>query len=144
MYQICPVRVTESKIIIYSPDCIEIACHNLAEKGRKNRYVGMPEKKTSYVFSTKDVKNRLLEFGQVVGQYIETVKQEKPNTYRSHWRHLLELKVNYTAEDIVMAVKRASKYRIYESQAIENFLKINAQRKSEFIYSSKPGSNENK
>ena len=48
-----------------------------------------------------------------------------------HWRHILSLKASYRAEDIIVAVRRALKYRVYEARAIDNFLQVNAEKRSE-------------
>ena len=40
MFESCPVRVNDTEIIIYSPGCEEIKRYPLAEKGRKDRYIG--------------------------------------------------------------------------------------------------------
>lgn len=137
MYESCAVRVNEKQIIIYSPDCHPIVTYPLAEKGRKNRYVGREEKSKKYSLPAKQVVQRLTAFGPVMQQYIQQIKKQKPKTYLHHYRHILSLKVNYRVEDMISAVKRADTYRVYTSQAIDNFLKVNAEKKSELTFSSK-------
>src|SRR4030066_303149 len=44
MYELCPIRITEDHMVIYSPAGEQIACHLLAEKGRTGRYVGDHQK----------------------------------------------------------------------------------------------------
>jgi hypothetical protein len=43
----------------------------------------------------------------------------------------LSLKANYYHEDIIIAVNRALRFKIYEASSIENFLTVNAQNKTE-------------
>lgn len=134
MYETCPVRVSEREIIIYSPDCREIARHELAEKDRKDRYVGRGKTANKHTLPAKQVAERLEAFGPVVQEYIGELKTRKPKGYLYHWRHILALKAVYRVEDIIMAVKRALKYRIFEAQAIEKFLQVNAEKRSEIIH----------
>lgn len=135
MYETVAVRINESQIIIYSADYHPIATHPLAEKGRKNRYVGVkPSSPKKYSLPAKQVVDRLTAFGAVMQQYIEQIKKQKPNTFLHHYRHILSLKANYRVDDIIVAVKRANQYRVYTSQAIENYLKVNADKKSELSF----------
>lgn len=142
MYEACPVRVNDEEIIIYSPDCRQVIRYQLAKKGSKDRYIGRKEKSQKYRLPAKEVAERLNAFGPIVQEYSQKLKTHKPGTYRNHWRSILSLKANYRPEDIIVAVKRALKYRVFEAQAIENFLKVNAEKKSEITFSSKIPSNE--
>ena len=142
MYETCAVRIGEDEITIYSPDCKQIAKHPLAEKGRKNRYIGRKDKTQKYVFTAGEVALRLEAFGPVMQEYIQAVKKIKSGSYRHHLRHILSLKANYRSEDIIAAVKRALKFRVFEAKAIDNFLKMNAEKKSEITFPPKYTSNE--
>ena len=142
MYETCPVRVNEKEIIIYSPGCEQIKCYPLAEKGRANRYIGRRKEPQKYSLPAKEVAERLNAYGPIMQEYIQKLKKQKPGTYLHHWRQILSLKANYMAEDIIVAVKRALRYRVFGSQAIENFLKVNAEKKSEVTFSSKSQSHE--
>jgi len=128
MFELCPVRITEDHMVIYSPAGEQIACHPLAEKSRKERYVGVhqkPLKKPELVIA--DVISRLESFSPEMSEYIEQVKRHKPNSWRHHLRCLLALKVNYRVEDILVAVRRAWQYKVFESGAIERFLENNSE-----------------
>jgi hypothetical protein len=130
MHQSCMVREREKEIIIYGSPGEEIAKYPLAEPGRENRYIGYPVKTTGKSeFSIKEVEQRLAELGPLMKQYMEQIKTAKPGTYRHHWRHLLEIKALYRPQDILLSVERALNYRVFEAQAIENFLKVNASKK---------------
>jgi hypothetical protein len=127
MFEQCPVRITEEQIVIYSPMGEQIASHGLAEKGRKERYVGdhkKTRKKPSLVIA--DVILRLEGFGLEMSEYIEQVKRHKPESWRYHLRSLLALRVNYRTEDIMVAIRRAMKYKVFESGTIEGFLANNS------------------
>jgi transposase len=134
MYETLAVRVNESQIIIYSPDYHPVATYPLAEKSRKNRYVGRKERSKKYTLPANQVQERLGAFGPVMNSYLEQMKKQKPKAYLKHCRHILSLKVNYRIEDIISAVKRAAQYRVYTSKAIENYLIVNADKKSELTF----------
>jgi hypothetical protein len=79
----------------------------------------------------EEVISRLESMGEVMTRYIAEVKKHKPSSYRHHLRKVLSLKVNYHQQDIVLAITRALKYKVYESSSIENFLDSCAQKKNE-------------
>lgn len=142
MFETCPVRVKDNQIIIYNPDCQPIVTYPLAVKGSKQRYIGRAEKSQKYVLSAGEVATRLQAFGPVMQEYTAMIKQSKPTSYLYHWRQILSLKANYYADDIIVAVKRALRFRAFEAQAIVNFLTINAQKKSELTFSQKKSTDE--
>ena len=133
LLEACPVRVSDTEITIYSPQCEQVICYPLAEKGRKDRYIGRTKRYNDKVhLDAKDVKNRLRALSPMMEEYICQVQKHKPNSsYLHHLRSVLSLKVNYHVDDIVIAVRRALKHKVYESSAIENFLSLNAKKKNE-------------
>jgi len=142
MFELCPLRITQDQMIIYSPDGEQIACHPLAEKGRKERYVGDHKKPTKKPdLSIADVISRLECFSPEMNGYIQQLKQHKPGTWRHHLRSLLSLKVNYRVEDIMVAVRRASRYKVFDSGTIENFLENNSEPRYSIKLSFKPQNN---
>jgi transposase len=134
LLEACPVRVSDTEIVIYSPGCEEVKRYPLAEKGRKDRYIGRARQQHSVkvYLNAKEVTQRLGSLSPVMDEYISQVQRHKPkNSYLHHLRAVLSLKVNYHVDDIVMAVRRALKHKVYESGAIENFLSLNAEKKNE-------------
>jgi transposase len=142
LYETCPVRVNEKEITIYSPACHPLVSYPLAEKGRKNRYIGHSGPVCKYRLAAAEVAARLDAFGEVMQTYTREIKKHKPVTFLHHWQHILSLKVNYRADDLLRAVGRALKYRVFESQAVENFLKVNAQKQTEIDFTFKTTSHE--
>lgn len=144
MFESCPVRVSDTEIIIYSPCCEEIKRYPLAEKGRKDRYIGRIQQLSGKIFiDAKEVAQRLKAMSPVMDEYIEQVQKHKPkNSLLHHLRAVLSLKVNYHVDDIVIAVRRALKHKVYESGAIENFLLLNAEKKNEVQLLSKTKRND--
>lgn len=134
MYETCLVRESDNEIFIYSPSHEMIKNYPLAEKGRKDKYIGRRPQasiKTPVNPSIKDVISRLEAMGSVMTMYIEGVKKHRPVSFRHHLRKVLALKVNYHSDDIIMAVRRGLKHKVYRASEIENFLEVNAQKKNE-------------
>jgi hypothetical protein len=139
MYEVCPVRIAEDHLVVYSPSGEQLATHPLAEKGRKDRYVGVHQegiRKPDLVIA--DVISRLEGFAPEMSEYIEQVKRHKPGSWGHHLRRLLAMKVNYRVEDILVAVRRAQQYKVFESGAIERFQENNSEPRYSIKLSFKP------
>jgi hypothetical protein len=133
LFESCPVRITHDEVLIYSPDCELVAVHKLAEKGRKDRYVGrsLHQRTRPPAISTAEVVARLSAFGPQMQTFIDEIKKHKPRNYHYHLKSILALKLYWQPEDILLAVERAIKYHVFESKAIESFLATNAKKRNE-------------
>ena len=128
MYEVCPVRIAENQMVVYSPIGEQLATHPLAEPGRKERYVGVHQKTGKKPdLDIADVISRLEAFAPEMSEYINQVKRHKPGSWRHHLKSLLAMKVNYHVDDILVAVRRAQQYKVFESGAIERFLTNNSE-----------------
>jgi len=128
MYEVCPVRIADDHLVVYSPTGEQLVTHPLAEPGRTERYVGVHQKtgkKPDLVIA--DVISRLEAFAPEMREYIAQVKRHKPGSWRHHLKSLLAMKVNYRVEDILVAVRRAQQYKVFESGTIERFLTNNSE-----------------
>jgi len=128
MYEVCPVRIAEDHLVVYSPIGEQLVTHPLAEQGRKERYVGVHQKTGKKPdLDIADVISRLEAFAPQMSEYIDQVKRHKPGSWRHHLKSLLAMKVNYHVDDILVAVRRAQQYKVFESGAIERFLSNNSE-----------------
>ena len=128
MYEVCPVRISENHLVVYSPIGEQLVMHPLAEQGCKERYVGVHQKTGKKPdLAIADVITRLEAFAPEMSEYIEQVKRHKPGSWRHHLKSLLAMKVNYRVEDILVAVRRAQMYKVFESGTIERFLANNSE-----------------
>ena len=142
MYEVCPVRITDEHLVVYSSGGETLAKHPLAEKNRKERYVGVVQKtsgKPDLVMA--DVITRLESFSPEMNEYIQQVKRHKPGSWRHHLRSLLAMRVNYRVEDIMVAIRRALKYNVFDSGTIEGFLVNNSEPRYSIKLSFKPKNN---
>ena len=128
MYEVCPVRIADEHLVVYSPAGEQLVTHPLAQPGREERYVGVRRetgRKPDLVIA--DVISRLEAFAPEMREYIDQVKRHKPGSWRHHLKSLLAMKVNYRVEDILVAVRRARQYKVFESGAIDRFLANNSE-----------------
>jgi transposase len=128
MYEVCQVRIAEDHLVVYSPTGEQLITHPLALQGQKERYVGVHQRTGRKPdLAMADVISRLEGFGSEMVEYIGQVKRHKPGSWRHHLKSLLAMKVNYRVEDIMVAVRRAQQYKVFESGAIERFLANNSE-----------------
>ena len=128
MYEVCPVRITDDHLVVYSPSGEQLVTHPLAGADHPQRYVGAGEKtrkKPDLVIT--DVISRLEAFSPEMTGYIDQVKRHKPGSWRYHLKNLLALKVNYSVEDIMVAVRRAREYKVFDSGVVAGFLENNSE-----------------
>ncbi|HUV81556.1 MAG TPA: integrase core domain-containing protein [archaeon] len=129
MYEVCPVRITKE----------QLATHPLAKQGQKGRYVGVCQKTSQKLdLAISDVVSRLEGFAPEMSEYIEQVNRHKPNSWGHHLRRLLALKVNYRVDDILLAVRRAHQYKVYDAGTIERFMENNSEPRYSVKLSFKP------
>jgi len=142
MYELCAVRITDDHLMVYSPAGEQLVAHTLAEPGRTQRYVGVREKtgkKPDLVIA--DVISRLRALSAEMEDYIDQVKRYKPGSWRHHLKSLLALKVNYRVEDILVAVRRAQRYKVFDSGVIARFLEYNSEPRYSIKLSFNPNKN---
>jgi transposase len=134
MHQTCLVRESQDQVVIYGPTGSEIIRHAMPPQNATSKYVGRPVVSHRQNASPRleEVKLRLEAMGEVMSRYVAEIIKHKPSSYRHHLSRVLSLKVNYHQQDIVLAVARALKFKVYESGAIENFLDSFAEKKNEY------------
>lgn len=139
MYEVCAVRITEGHLEAYSQKGEKIATHPLAEKNRKERYVGKPHKTAKKVsVPIADVIRRLEDLAPDMGAYVQQVKRHKASSWGHHLRRLLSLKALYHIDDILLAVRRAQQYKVFDAATIEGFLQNNSEPRHSARLSFKP------
>lgn len=134
MHQMCLVRENQGQVVIYGPGGSEIIRHPLPAQNAAGKYVGRPVLPTHHKTSPnlEEVKLRLEAMGEAMTRFVEEIIRHNPASHRHHLCRVLELRVNYHQQDIILAVARALRYKVYESGAIETFLESYAQKKNEY------------
>ena len=139
MFEVCPVRITEDHLVVYSGEGDQIVTHPLAEQGRQERYVGIRRKvRKKPDLSIADVITRLEAFSPEMSGYIDEMKRHKQKSWGYHLRGLLALKINYRIEDIMIAVRRARQYKVFDCRAVEQFLVNNSEPRYSMKLTFKP------
>jgi hypothetical protein len=142
MYEVCPVRITDEHLVVYSPDGEPLVTHPLAKQGQMERYVGVHQKRNRKIdLALSDVVTRLNNLAPEMSGFIEQVKRYKPGSWGHHLRRLLALKVNYRVDDILVAIRRAQQYKVYDAGTIERFLENNSEPRYSIKLSFKPQNN---
>lgn len=145
MHKSCLVREKEDQVIIYGDENNPVVTHPVAAPGSSEKYIGREQKRDSSapVPKTEQLISRLESMGPVMREYITALQQHKTNSVRHHLLRVLSLKATYQREDILIAVARALKYKVYASSSIENFLGVNAEKKDTLtLFSKKQSSHE--
>lgn len=131
--QSCLVRQIDQQLIIYGSNHEKLIEHPLARQGQIEKYVGLqaPRKPSKSSIDMADVISRLEAMGEPLKTYICEMKRHKPSHWAEHLKKILSLKVNYHTTDIILAINRALRYKVYDSRSIESFLRVNVQKKNE-------------
>lgn len=133
-HKTCQVMASREEVIINSIEGEEIVRYGKAEKNREDKYVGRTRPESlwkSREMPLEEVIKRLESIGPSVGEFIKGMKEHKKENYKLHLRKVLKLKISYHNEDILLAISRALKHKVYESRAIENFLSLYARKKND-------------
>jgi len=140
LHETCPVRATSTELIIYSPQFAKLKQYTLAPKGSNDKYIGRHKNESGTATSPNPLEliERLDTLGTIVQGYVRELKAHRPSDYPNHLQHILSLKVQYYTDDLIIAIRRASEYKIYDASSIENFLSVNAQKKNEVNIPPKP------
>jgi transposase len=127
MFKSCPLRITREQVIIYSPGFEQLAAHTIPENGSSQRYIGRPlGVEHTPKIKISDVKQRLVSMDAVMEKYVQKVVLAKKDPGPMLTK-LLALKVTFSTQDILMAVRRALDHGVYDIKTIESFLSTHAQ-----------------
>ncbi len=121
-----PVRATETELIVYGPDVVEIARHALAEPGRNERRT-LPEHAPGADEPRRYelLRERFLDLGEQGPPFLEgLVRGRRYGKEEAH--RVLGLLATYGRDDLITAVERACRYRAYSLTAIERILTAQA------------------
>ena len=128
-----PVRVTETEVIVYGPDIVEIARHELVPRTTtgqkrtiKSHLPGSDVRQKHEV-----LKGRFEELGPQGGSFFkELVKSRRYG--RDEAQRILGLLSTYRRDDLGAALERASRYRAFSLSVVERILGAQAQPRTGF------------
>jgi len=127
---ILTVKASETRIIIYSPDLVQIACHRRQPMGARKKVEDPDHRLKSKVrYGLEPVKQAFLQLGEHAQSFLDGLKSEHPRNCGFQARFILSLKQHYHCDDIHAALAHANRYHAYTGKAIERILKAKAQQR---------------
>jgi hypothetical protein len=129
--ELLPVRVTENELVVYGPDIIEIARHELfpssvrGEKRTDKRH--QPERDVRLKHEV--LKRRFEELGPKGGYFFEELVKSR-RYGRGEAQRILALLSIYQRDDLAAAIERCSRYRAFSLTVVERILAAQARPRS--------------
>jgi transposase len=121
--QLLPVRITANELIVYGPEIVEIARHELLAAGEtgENRTNKSHRPGPDLRRKQELLRQRFQELGResagFFDQLVRTRRYGKDEAQR-----ILALLATYRQEDLRLALERASRYRAFSLSAVERIL----------------------
>jgi transposase len=126
--EVLPLRVTENELIVYGPDIVEIARHELlpaATNGQKCTIKShMPGDDVRHNYEA--LKLRFEELGSQGGFFFEQLVKSR-RYGKDEAQRILGLLSTYRRDDLIAALERASRYRAFSLSVVERILAAQAQ-----------------
>jgi transposase len=129
--RVLPVRVTETEVIIYSPQVEEIARHPLLPHTAIGQRSEQKEHRPTEDARQRQaqLEERFGELGVTAGQFLKGLLQAQ-RYGKDQAQRVLALLGSYTRQDLIAALERAVRYRAYSHAAVERILAVQARPKS--------------
>ena len=126
-----PVRVTETEVVIYSPQVEEITRHALlpatATGQRSVHKEHCPSEDARH--RQAQLEERFVELGETGRRFLEGLLRTQ-RYGKDQAQRVLALLGSYTRGDLIAALERAARYGAYSHAAVERILSVQAQPKS--------------
>jgi hypothetical protein len=128
---IVPVRVTETEVIIYSPQVEEIARHALLPRNTTGQRSLHKEHRPSEDARLRQaqLEERFAELGEIGRRFLEGLLRTQ-RYGKDQAQRVLALLGAYARGDLIAALERAARYGAYSHAAVERILSVQAQPKS--------------
>lgn len=120
------VRVTEQEVFVYDAEINELARHERAPRGQLEPVIEpnhRPKKKRRHDIDLLVV--RMGELSEIAAQFAVGILERQ--RYRgNHLARVLALVERYSADDLVVALERAVRYRAYDAEVVRRILEASA------------------
>jgi hypothetical protein len=129
--QALPVRVTETEVIIYSPQLQEVARHGLVPRGQTGQRCVQSAHRPSADPRQHEgmLRQRFAELGPVAARFLEGLLSGQ-RYGKEQAVKVLALQSSYARADLLAALERAVRFGAYSLGAVERILAAQAQPKS--------------
>ena len=126
-----PVKITETKLIAFTPQIAPLAEHDLlaremtGQKVRRKAFEPGEERKEKY----KMLVERYAQLGPVGVQFLNAIVQKRRYGKHEAFR-ILAMLGSYHSKDVIAALHRAVRYGAYSMHAVERILSVSATPKT--------------
>jgi transposase len=129
--QALPVRVTETEVIVYSPQLEEVARHGLVPRGQTGQRCVQAAHRPSADPRQHEalLRERFAELGPVAARFLDGLLGSQ-RYGREQAVKVLALQSSYARADVLAALERAVRFGAYTLGAVERILAAQAQPKS--------------
>jgi hypothetical protein len=129
--QALPVRITETAVIVYSPQLEEVARHGLVPRGQAGQRCVQPAHRPSTDPRQYEgmLRERFNELGPVAARFLDGLLSSQ-RYGREQAVKVLALQSSYARADVLAALERAIRFGAYSLGAVERILAAQAQPRS--------------
>jgi transposase len=128
--QTLPVRITESELVIYSPQVEQVARHPLFAAGKSGEKSILPEHQPRRDTERLEMlRERYASLHDIAVRFLEGLLAARRNA-KDEAQKVLALLGTYTTADVLKALERATRYRAFSLSAVERILAVTAKPKS--------------
>ena len=128
--QTLPVRITETKVIVYSPQVEEVARHALwaaGSSGQQNIQAEHQPRRDG-VERLEVLRERFAQLGEVASRFLDGLLASR-RYGKDEAQKVLALLGTYAHVDLLKALTRAIRYRAFSLRAVERILAVTAKPK---------------
>lgn len=128
--QTLPVRITETEVIVYSPQVEEVARHPLFAAGISGQESVQAEHqpRRDGAERLEMLRERFAQLGEIATQFLDGLLTARRNG-KDEAQKVLALLGTYAQVDLLRALARAVRYRAFSLRAVERILAVAAQPK---------------
>lgn len=128
--QTLPVRITESELVIYSPQVEPVARHPLHAAGVSGEKSILPEHQPRRDTERLEMlRERYASLHDSAVRFLDGMLASRRNA-KDEAQKVLALLGTYTTADVLKALERATRYRAFSLSAVERILAVTARPKS--------------
>ena len=128
--QTLPLRITETELVIYSPQVEEIGRHGLWAEGQSGQRSVQAEHQVGRDRAERleVLRARYAEFGEAAPRFLDGLLAAR-RYGKDEAQKVLALLGTYAQADLVRALERAGRYRAFSLRAVERILAVTAKPK---------------
>jgi transposase len=128
--QTLPLRITETELVVYSPQVEEVARHPLWPEGQTGQRSVQPQHQPGrdHAERLEVLRARYAELGEVAARFLDGLLGAR-RYGKDEAQKVLALLGTYAQADLVRALERAARYRAFSLRAVERILAVTAQPK---------------